>query len=598
MFRDDGFSDRWFVVVKAERTRAMTMLELVVAMTVLAIVAGIGYTGLSSITKNQDVSLARGDLYIVRETQRRYAALHDQYTPDPSALAGLPSSISVTSQESLTRGIVSLAVGADGTLALATLAQSQCLTLRVPPLIGALGDASEVSGTLPSTSLCDARSVLASGTYARTPGAPSDTPFYLVASRFSTGAQVFSNSGRAKSSLDAVLGATTGAATDDPTYLPHSGQQYLYLPGDSNVTNRVATPDSAALSVTGDLDLRVCVMPSTWTLAQVLLEKAGAYKLSLTSSGAVALVMGTTAGTTTFTSSASVSFIQGQAGCVRVWFDTNTGTGSQATFYTSANGGIWSSLGVVQTLSPSRTITDTSTELILSSDATFKGNVQSLEVRSGDALTLVGSMYATGCSQVSCITTTGQTWTVTRSTSGPTVAVVDRDMFLFDGVDDFMWVPDNSFLEFGPSDSATVVLVVRTHSLNTVAKTFMSKRSNSAATYNGWAVTASSGTFSLNMSDGSGTAKDSPATPTYTPGDLITIAFTRSGSTTLTQASLGLSTSTAQNRILSASVANNDPLWIGRSPAGYAPFELVGAAFYQRALSLPEIKSVAATLAP
>jgi prepilin-type N-terminal cleavage/methylation domain-containing protein len=581
-----------------KHTRAMTMLELVVAMAVLAIVAGIGYTGLSSITKNQDVSLARGDLYIVREAQRRYAALHDEYTPDPSALAGLPASISATSQESLTRGTVSLAVGADGTLALATVAQSQCLTLKVPPLIGALGDASEVSGTLPSTSLCDARSVLATGTYALTPGAPSDTPFYLTASRFSTGTQVFSNSGRAKASLDAVLGATTDASTDDPTYLPHSGQQYLYLPGDSNVANKIATSDSAALSVTGDLDLRVCATPSIWSSTQVLLDKTGAYKLSLTASGAVALVMGTTAGATTLTSSSSVPFIQGQSGCVRVWFDTNTGTGSQATFYTSANGGVWSSLGVAQTLSPSRTITDTSTELAVSPDATFKGSMQSIEVRSGEALTLVGSLYATGCSQSSCITTTGQTWTITRATSGPTVVVVDRDIFLFDGVDDFMWAPDNSFLEFGPTDSATVVLVVRTHSSFAAAKTLLSKRANAASTYNGWAVTASSSTFALNMTDGSGTSKDSPASPTYTPGDLVTVAFTRSGATSATQASLGLRTSAAQNRTLTASVANNDPLWIGRSPAGYAPFELVGVAFYQRALSLPEIKSVAATLAP
>jgi type II secretory pathway pseudopilin PulG len=574
------------------------MLELVVAMTVLAIVAGIGYTGLSSITKNQDVSLARGDLYIVREAQRRYAALHDAYTPDPSSLAGLPSSIAVTSQESLARGTVSLAVGADGTLALATIAQSQCLTLRVPPLIGALGDTSEVAGTLPSTSLCDARSVLATGTYALTPGAPSDTPFYLVASRFSTGAQVVSNSGRAKSSLDVVLGSTTDASTDDPTYLPHSGQQYLYFPGDSNVQNKVATTDSAALSVTGDLDLRVCVTPSTWTLTQVLLDKNGSYKLSLTESGAVALTMGTTAGATTFTSSAPVSFIQGQSGCVRVLFDTNTGSGTQATFFTSANGGVWSSLGVAQSLSPSRTITDTSTELTVGSNGTFKGNMQSLEIRSGEALTLVGSLYATGCSQSSCITTTGQTWNITRATSGPTVVVVDRDLFLFDGVDDFMWAPDNAFLEFGPTDSTTVVLVVRTHSLDVASKTFMSKRANSTPTYNGWAVTSTSGTFSLNMSDGSGAAKNSPPTPTYTPGDLLTVAFTRSGSTTSTQASLGLRTSAAQDRALFSTVANNDPLWFGRAPSGYSSFELVGAAFYQRALSLPEIKSVAATLAP
>jgi hypothetical protein len=166
------------------------------------------------------------------------------------------------------------------------------------------------------------------------------------------------------------------------------------------------------------------------------------------------------------------------------------------------------------------------------------------------------------------------------------VVVVDRDLFLFDGVNDFMWAPDNSFLEFGPADSTTVVLVVRTHSLDVTAKTFMSKGANSAPTYNGWSVTSTSGTFSLNMSDGSGIAKNSPPTPTYTPGDLLTVA------------SVGLRTSASQNTTLFSTVANNDPLWFGRSPSGYSSFELVGAAFYQRALSLPEIKSVAATLAP
>lgn len=56
-----------------------------------------------------------------------------------------------------------------------------------------------------------------------------------------------------------------GTAGNQPIYLPYSGTPYAYLPG--VVGNNFSTPDSAAASVTGDIDIRVKAAADDWTPA-------------------------------------------------------------------------------------------------------------------------------------------------------------------------------------------------------------------------------------------------------------------------------------------------------------------------------------------
>lgn len=65
-------------------------------------------------------------------------------------------------------------------------------------------------------------------------------------------------------------------------------------------------------------------------------------------------------------------------------------------------------------------------------------------------------------------------WTLGRSTSGVPLTVVDRPMVVFDGVDDYLEVPDHADLDFGASDSFTVVAAGRWH-IVAAAKTLISK---------------------------------------------------------------------------------------------------------------------------
>ena len=51
-----------------------------------------------------------------------------------------------------------------------------------------------------------------------------------------------------------VLGGTASASTNDPLRLPYDGEKYVRLPGTAG--NYISTPDSAALDITGDIDIR------------------------------------------------------------------------------------------------------------------------------------------------------------------------------------------------------------------------------------------------------------------------------------------------------------------------------------------------------
>ena len=111
----------------------------------------------------------------------------------------------------------------------------------------------------------------------------------------------------------------------------------LELPGDPD--DYASTPDSAAVSITGDFDIRVLAAATDWSTGatQVLASKflqtgnQRSYYISILNNGRIEVAFSTagTSGTTTFQNSGTVApFTDGQAYWVRATMDIDNGSGS------------------------------------------------------------------------------------------------------------------------------------------------------------------------------------------------------------------------------------------------------------------------------
>jgi hypothetical protein len=129
----------------------------------------------------------------------------------------------------------------------------------------------------------------------------------------------------------------------------------LYLPGVSG--NYVSVPDSAALDITGDLDIIVRVALDDWTPASIntLVGKYTAsnisYQFRVNTDGKLGLVW-TTDGTTQISqaSSAATGLTDGAAKWVRVTLDVDNGAGGyDLKWFLSDDGTTWTQLGTTVT---------------------------------------------------------------------------------------------------------------------------------------------------------------------------------------------------------------------------------------------------------
>ena len=135
-----------------------------------------------------------------------------------------------------------------------------------------------------------------------------------------------------------------------------------------NAAGYLSTPDSAALSITGDIDIRAAVLASDWTPGtnRLILAKQGgassniSYRLQANTDGTLSFRWSTD-GTTlvTETKSAAHGFSNATWGIVRATLDIDDGGGQHVlTYYTSSDGGsTWTQLSQ-HTLSGTTSIYD------------------------------------------------------------------------------------------------------------------------------------------------------------------------------------------------------------------------------------------------
>lgn len=233
--------------------------------------------------------------------------------------------------------------------------------------------------------------------------------------------------------MNAVVRALVGADEGDAQGLLADAVNVVDLPGTSG--NFISTPDSAALSIVGDIDIRCKVAPDDWTpgvQGRLVNKRSGSaggesFSLSLNTNGRF-LWEWSADGSAVLSSSSTTDtgFADGAVKWVRVTLDVDNGaTGNDTTFYTSDDGSTWTQLGTVVTKAGVTSIFDSATEVRIGAFGTgiqpVSGNVYQAEIRNGIGGTVVASpdftaQAVTGERSPSSFTDDqGDTWTINGS---------------------------------------------------------------------------------------------------------------------------------------------------------------------------------------
>lgn len=306
---------------------------------------------------------------------------------------------------------------------------------------------------------------------------------------------------------DAQLGSISGADSNDPLFLEYvsADGKYLYLPGSAN--NYASVPDSVALSITGDIDIRVKAALEDWTPGglQCILGKAtGAgnrsFLLWLDSAQAGKLTFTWyEAGDTprAVTSSAAPTVADGSALWVRVTLDVNNGSGGHTvTFYTSSDGTTWAQLGTTQSAGAFTTsIADSTSSLDIGNNTAATGyltgkvyRVQLFASTDGTDARLDAdfNQAAEPYSTFSEVSSNMGTVTINRSSSGRKACLVDRDRFLL-GTDDYAEVADAANLDFAAAESLSATVRFRVFGTPAANQVLLAKKAD-LSTGAGWAL--------------------------------------------------------------------------------------------------------------
>lgn len=280
--------------------------------------------------------------------------------------------------------------------------------------------------------------------------------FWIDANHFSASSQTIRNLGWAGPALNATAGSTSSADSNDPKYLSWDGTNYVYIP--NTASNTLSIPDSAAIDITGDVDIRAKLAPDSWTGANfdVISKWQGggqySYSLVVLTAGTLRLYWSTTGSDfLTATSTVSVPFSAGQAVTIRATRSASTGI---VKFFTSTDDGItWTQLGADVSSTPSNIFSGTGILYIGGGSAVGVGSfkIYRAQILSGiDGISVldVDTSLITSGSTTSFSALTGQTVTINRASSGTKTVCVTTPCWAL-GTDDYIevnnrWIPQGS----------------------------------------------------------------------------------------------------------------------------------------------------------
>ncbi|WP_188193448.1 hypothetical protein [Nonomuraea sp. SYSU D8015] len=230
---------------------------------------------------------------------------------------------------------------------------------------------------------------------------------------------------------------SSGAATLDDyefpsgiltTYRAVSGVSTAgHLDLTSSTSSKASTPDTAALDITGDIDLRAKVSLDDWTTttAQTFIGKGfNAYSFGKNESDFLRIEWHNGSTLLQAVSTVPVTYANGTIKWVRVTLDVDNGAaGRDIKFYTSDDGSTWTQFGSTVTQAGTTVIGNSTTVLAVGNRgdnvSPMVGNCYNAEVRNGIGGTVVANpdftVHASGTT--SFVDGTGKTWTVTSPAS-------------------------------------------------------------------------------------------------------------------------------------------------------------------------------------
>ncbi len=432
---------------------------------------------------------------------------------------------------------------------------------------------------------------------------------YLDADLSGSG-QTVTNLGTSGAALNATLGSTGSADSNDPEPLVFAGTSYVYLPGLAN--NSLSVPTIVSVASSTDKFVWVDVELPDWTpsasASRLIGTRGGTstgYELMIRSGGTLEFQW-RDSGTVSWRSrtSSALGFTDGTRHLIGASIDLDNGAGGvTCRFWESTDqGATWTQIGTDQTMATVAAIA-VGTDAIeigtrgASNDPlvgkVYGGGIYNAIDGSGKpsgaaALTVDCSVLTSG-SATSFTATVGGTATINRSTSGrKSVAVVDS-VWLF-GSDDYMEIADHADLDFGASDSFTVLAVARFHAATPGERFLVAKRNATPAANVGWLLQRfSDNSYYTDIGDGSVRAVDGQVAGSL--GGLDVVAGVRDTTIDKVYTYVAGTSTTQTTDGTTTTLANALPVRIGcaSSSATGIDMELYAVAVIRKALSLAEI---------
>ena len=418
---------------------------------------------------------------------------------------------------------------------------------------------------------------------------------------YATDSQTVTNKGTGGTALNATLGSSASADSNDPKFLAYEGTPYVYLPGVAGNVLRV--PDAANLDLAGDMDVAVRVALDDWTSLNTLMarwQSSFSFFWYVNATGYLNLYFLVSTTGYDKVSTAAVPFSDGSAGWVRF---TRSATSGDIKFYTASDSPTvptsWTQLGTT-VASPAGAIDASASTLQVGEYGNggypLSGKVYQAIYRdgiNGTAIVDISTSALTSGSSTSFTATSGQTVTIARSTSGRKAVAVVGPLWLL-GTDDYLEVADNALLDFSSTDSFTVLWVGRQWA--TIGGTLISKQTQ-ASPYDGVAIRDWYGAAYyrwLCVQDGGPTSADVQS-PAFTAGNMTVVTGVVNRSTQKATAYVGTSASSDVSTSSVGGFSNSYPLRIGRTSGGteyYGNVEFIAAAVFRRVLTAAEIAAI------
>jgi len=433
------------------------------------------------------------------------------------------------------------------------------------------------------------------------------------------GAQSVPNIGSGGSALDARLGSTTGADSNDPKYLDHDGENYVHCVGAANsgLWSNVAEPTVTQV----DIRVRMANVVNTANDRVIVGYRGGFAALRIGSATALGMQLrstDTSVDATRFPNSATIP----GAWADHAWF---AGTFDPATrqyaYYVYSDNtpnppaslSNWTLIGSGTMPAGSATgqwsgdLDNTKAGYlwtdIMSNNKAGGGNIlgdfYGYQTRSTINGTIVDRLdVPTDLTAANATSFTSAysdaTVTIARDTSGRKTVAVTRPLWLF-GTNDYMEIPDNDLLDFGAADSFTVAAVHRHWNNFGLELPLVAKRASSAGGAIGWSL-GSGGTTAaqtkIQISDG--TDAVAGVSGSRTAGALSFVAGVRNVTADNLITYLNASAGSPATDPTTTTLENSNVVRVGYYSAGgpAADMEFHAALVWRRALTAGEITAL------